>query len=1132
MNANELLTLGLTNAAFATVLAACGWLLTRVWQNPHVAAVVWLVVLLKLVTPPLVSLPIPLTTPTMVEKVSIVEPPTEKATPAVIADLPGRIASEDNFVEQDEAFEAAVTPSAMFANESDAAEESGTDVMMSAGNGIASSSGPEASREAEAASMEPLPAVVVTTEPQESLESATDSLVEHLPRTLVAFWMLGTLAMIAVTLFRITRFKRCLRLASLANAEVHQEASAVAQRLGLRRCPKVSLIEANVGPLVWAGGLQPLVVVPRSLWETLEPAARETLLAHELAHIIRRDHWVRRFETLVLAAFWWLPTAWLAVRQREAAAETCCDALVLNAYPDRPRDYAEALFHAVSVMSAARPIALASGLGRISELKERLAMIAHDKVPKRPNRSLRMLFAVLGVGVLLLSARFVQADPEEKKPQSNLPVFGVAASNGGLEGLSAEVSVPVFETGATDPAATDSEVALVDMLSDEGPYRGSFGPAMAQGGMSPLGMVPPGGMQRPGGSRGGSSRRSATVRPPDEAVAKMLAGLKSVIESPNEPAEVKLQAMRSYGRLARGTSDAKAAEEVLLAAANAAKDERVTLAAADALHRLGSPKGTELMWSLFEKSEDPNTRVTSIRVLDAAGAVPPSVESVRKLVTYATGHPYGEGMMGGGDMGSMMGMGGGMPMNDALGILQRLTQFGDGIRRLVEATESFPADDAAGMAAEDGRAAYGGGVGMAMGVVTPRTTLLGILRDTNPADEELSAALVEALSSKDAGVRAAAAQALGNVSERTQAAPSEPASESRSEPSREELERLHPEPRGDAQRQPSAPRGYDPNATATPMATPALSDVVRGELIKSLTSAAQDDKATPASRIAALRSLAKVVQGTSTSGDVLAIAKSTAENAEDADEKQSAAEVVLELTPKEERLSAIWQALPSASLAKQVDYVTALNDANAIPPDALTTIAVARVTLICSASGMSSQAPSYSATLELLDRMCTSAEGIERLSEAIRMASSKEYEKLSLPKDFSSLVDFNSLHRDYMLRQVLVGRLHGVRPTSDEVVRALSKLLMSDDDHVRKAAATALGNVGNASSKKAENDRVERSAKRYFELLDADKDGSASVEELLRLQRLRPAFEAAGIKLDEEMSETQFLEAYLKAQQE
>jgi hypothetical protein len=90
---------------------------------------------------------------------------------------------------------------------------------------------------------------------------------------------------------------------------------------------------------------------------------------------------------------------------------------------------------------------------------------------------------------------------------------------------------------------------------------------------------------------------------------------------------------------------------------------------------------------------------------------------------------------------------------------------------------------------------------------------------------------------------------------------------------------------------------------------------------------------------------------------------------------------------------------------------------------------------------------------------------------------------------------------------------------------------MSDDDHVRKAAATALGNIGSANQKAAlsEDDPDARTAKKFFQLLDRDADGTASVEELSKLQKLRPKFEEAGVSLDKDMSEKQFVDAYLKA---
>lgn len=54
---------GLQNAAMATLLAALALAVTRVVRNPAVGHVLWLIVLAKLVTPPLVQVPIPVAWP-------------------------------------------------------------------------------------------------------------------------------------------------------------------------------------------------------------------------------------------------------------------------------------------------------------------------------------------------------------------------------------------------------------------------------------------------------------------------------------------------------------------------------------------------------------------------------------------------------------------------------------------------------------------------------------------------------------------------------------------------------------------------------------------------------------------------------------------------------------------------------------------------------------------------------------------------------------------------------------------------------------------------------------------------------------------------------------------------------------
>ncbi len=52
------LEIALVNAVLVAILACVVFAITRIWRNPHLAHVLWLVVLLKMVTPPLVKVPI------------------------------------------------------------------------------------------------------------------------------------------------------------------------------------------------------------------------------------------------------------------------------------------------------------------------------------------------------------------------------------------------------------------------------------------------------------------------------------------------------------------------------------------------------------------------------------------------------------------------------------------------------------------------------------------------------------------------------------------------------------------------------------------------------------------------------------------------------------------------------------------------------------------------------------------------------------------------------------------------------------------------------------------------------------------------------------------------------------------
>ena len=225
-------------------------------------------------------------------------------------------------------------------------------------------------------------------------------------RTIVGvIWLRGS----AAWLFRLTwqtfQFPRLLRSAEPADDTLVLRVQNLATQIGLRRAPSVWLVPARVPPMLWALVGPPRLLLPEALWKTLGESERETILVHELAHLKRRDHWVRRLEVIVLGVYWWNPIAWWARREVEKAEEACCDAWVAWLLPEALEAYAEALVATAVFLSGRevyRPLG-ASGAGKFLPLHERLNMIPRDlskEMPARPASRRLLLISLLGLLIL------------------------------------------------------------------------------------------------------------------------------------------------------------------------------------------------------------------------------------------------------------------------------------------------------------------------------------------------------------------------------------------------------------------------------------------------------------------------------------------------------------------------------------------------------------------------------------------------------------------------------------------------------------------------------------------------------------------------------------------------------------
>lgn len=170
---------------------------------------------------------------------------------------------------------------------------------------------------------------------------------------------------------RVRRWADGLPVAGPLVRDIAAEAGA---RLGLARLPDMRISIAAAGPQV-IGLWRPVVVVPG--W--LAGAELRAALLHELAHLRRRDTWVRSVQILAGTVFWFWPVVRWANRRIDAHREMACDQWAVSCGPLGAAAYARMLLsfarRAASGQAAAggRTAAMSVGLmGERSQIENRV----------------------------------------------------------------------------------------------------------------------------------------------------------------------------------------------------------------------------------------------------------------------------------------------------------------------------------------------------------------------------------------------------------------------------------------------------------------------------------------------------------------------------------------------------------------------------------------------------------------------------------------------------------------------------------------------------------------------------------------------------------------------------------------
>lgn len=283
------------------------------------------------------------------------------------------------------------------------------------------------------------------------------------PTWLLAAWIASTVALGAVTLGRIVGLKLAVRRATVPGRDITWDLELLAKRLGIRRIPRVRFIAGSPPPMLLALFCRAELVIPLDLWDRLNHRQRQTLLLHELAHLRRRDHWVRYLELLTTCIYWWHPAVWYARRTLHDAEEHCCDAWVVWAMPDSYQTYMTTLLDAVDFLSQptrprlAATRVLASGMGQFHNLQRRLTMIRERNVQRHLGGTGLAAVVLLSAVALPLGAKMAGADqPAAAQPST--------VSNSGTE-MAPLAQRPVAEVD--EPRSVASEPLTIPAAADQ-----------------------------------------------------------------------------------------------------------------------------------------------------------------------------------------------------------------------------------------------------------------------------------------------------------------------------------------------------------------------------------------------------------------------------------------------------------------------------------------------------------------------------------------------------------------------------------------------------------------------------------------------------------------------------------------
>jgi beta-lactamase regulating signal transducer with metallopeptidase domain len=248
-----------------------------------------------------------------------------------------------------------------------------------------------------------------------------------LPGAFLGLWALGATLLVGAYARSHSRIRQRLRSRPrVVGGSLLTQLRELAAGAGLGRSVRLSCSSRVPVPLA-LGIRRPEICLPPRALAGLTEEQQQGLLAHELAHLVRRDPLWLVVSHLLTAALFFQPLNWVARRRLREISEMLSDEWAVT-FTGRPLSLAGCLAEVAGWSAGLRPLPLPGMADRPSNLARRIRRLLDDtRTPEHPARRLWLGAAMVALLVAVAAAAPAVSAPRQEPPKP-APVEKAAAA--------------------------------------------------------------------------------------------------------------------------------------------------------------------------------------------------------------------------------------------------------------------------------------------------------------------------------------------------------------------------------------------------------------------------------------------------------------------------------------------------------------------------------------------------------------------------------------------------------------------------------------------------------------------------------------------------------------------------------